>query len=518
MYKKLFNYFIYFLLFTLIFLPIIYLFVSIFFPNLKLTNLYSLWNYIIFSFDSRLISIFSKTLLVGFSVSIISGIVGLVLAIILECSNLSYRNFFKFLLFIPFLIPPYLLTFSWLAFLGKRGTFVNITFPNLPLNIYSPLTVVVLLSLSFYPISMFIISLGLKNMDRNLIDAGRLSNSKKLIRKVVIPLVKPHFLISCFFVFVLSISEYVVPSFLRVNVYPAEIFAQLAAFYNLRRAIVYSLPLIALALFVSGLLFLYFRKKSFVTLSTYYREKKEFIRLEKHHKALAYFFILLLLSLSLLVPASMIIIESELSFFNAVVFAKESILNSLLTASLGATLITLLGFFTYYFLKDNNLLMLIIAFPLAIASPVIGTSLINFYNNLSLPIYGTILIVLLGYLLRFLPFSIFIFAAFFPQISSTIEESARLCSPNFFKTIYKIILPLNKGGFLSSFIIIFIFCLGEIGVTQMVSPPGFQTLPIRIETLMHYGNYSYVASLSLFLLLFIFFFYILYWLVYRKHE
>ena len=147
--------------------------------------------------------------------------------------------------------------FSWLGVLGKRGTFIDIVFPNLSLDIYNPLTVIFFLLMSFFPISMFIISLGLKNIDENLIDAGKLSNSRKLTSKIIIPLIKPHLLIACFFVFILSVSEYIVPSFLRVNVYSSEVFAQLAAFYDLKRAIVYSLPLIFLAILISGLKYVY---------------------------------------------------------------------------------------------------------------------------------------------------------------------------------------------------------------------------------------------------------------------
>jgi iron(III) transport system permease protein len=98
------------------------------------------------------------------------------------------------------------------------------------------------------------------------------------------------------------------------------------------------------------------------------------------------------------------------------------------------------------------------------------------------------------------------------------EEYSRMCNASFLKKMQKIILPLMKGGVLSSFILIFILCLGDVGIVQMVSPPGFQTLSIRIETLMHYGNYPYVASLSLILFLLIFIFYVIYVKMYGGHE
>jgi len=513
-----FKYLIYLLLFVFVFLPIVYLFVSIFFPSFQPANLSSLWNYLIFSFDSRIDVIFFRTVLFGFFTSIIAGGIGLMLAILLEYTNLSHRNFFKFLLFTPFLIPPYLFTFSWMGFLGKRGTFTDIIFHNIPLNIYNPFAVILLLSLSYFPIAMFIISLGLKNIDSNLIDSGRLSNRKSLMKKITLPLISPHLLIACFFVFVLAISEYTVPSFLRVNAYSSEIFAQLSAFYDIRRATIFSLPVVVLALFLAGVIYFYFRNKSFTTISSSSRKKLNFINLSKNQKIISYSFILLLTLFSLIVPITMVIIESELTFFDAVASAKTQIFNSFLTSFSGALVVTLLGFFTYYFFKKSKSLIALISFPLAISSPVIGISLINLYNNSPVPVYGTVWMILLGYLLRFLPFSVFIFSSFFPQISPSIEESARLSKSSFFKRIYRIVLPLTKGGFLSSFIIIFILCFGEVGLTQMVTPPGFQTLSMRIETLMHYANYSHLASLSLFLLSLIFFVYLIHIWVYRENE
>jgi iron(III) transport system permease protein len=403
-----------------------------------------------------------------------------------------------------------------MGLLGKRGTFTEMIFQNIPINIYNPFALIIFLSLTYFPIAMFIISLGLKNIDSNLIDSGRLSNRKKVIRKIVLRLIRPHLFIACFFVFALAISEYTVPAFLRINVYSSEIFAQLAAYYDIKRAIIFSLPSVGLALLLAGSIYFYFRKKSFTTISSFSRKKVNFIDLSKRQKVVAYFFILTILSFSLLLPIYILFIESESTFFDAVNSSKIQITNSLLTSISGATVATFLGFFTYYFFKSNKSLIALISFPLAISSPVIGISLINFYNNLPIPIYGTAWIIILGYLLKFLPFSVLIFSSFFPQISPSIEESARLAKSSFLKRIYKIIIPMTKGGFLSSFIIIFILCFGEVGLTQMVTPPGFQTLSMRIETLMHYANYSYVASLSLFFLSIMFLAYILHSWTYRE--
>jgi iron(III) transport system permease protein len=362
---------------------------------------------------------------------------------------------------------------------------------------------------------MFIISLGLKNIDRNLIDVARLTG-KKFLGKILIPLVKPHIIISFFFIFAFSISEYTTPSFLRINTYQAELFTQLAAFFNLERAVIYSLPLIILTFLFSASIYLYFKNISFATITSFSRKKEEFIILSKKSKILLYIYISILISLSLIIPSLMMFIEAGKEFTESLATAKAQFISSLILSSISAFSITILGILAYYFLRKNLALLTIFMLPLGISSPVIGIALINLYSKLALPIYGTILMVPLGFILRFLPFSIFISSSFLPQISYSLEEYSRICKTSFLKKIQKIILPLSKGAILSSFVIIFILCLGEVGVTQMVSPPGFQTLSMRIETLMHYGNYSKVASLSLILLLLIFMFYLIYVNLYEK--
>ena len=50
---------------------------------------------------------------------------------------------------------------------------------------------------------------------------------------------------------------------------------------------------------------------------------------------------------------------------------------------------------------------------------------------------------------------------------------------------------------LVSAVICFILTLSELGVTIMVNPPGFITLPVRIFSLYHFGADDQVASLCL---------------------
>jgi len=503
-----------FIVFLLVFLPFINLFMYVFFLNFQLSNIEDLWNFVAFSLDKRLVNIFLRTIVIGSLTATFSIILGFALAYLLEFVNIKHPNIWRAVLFTPFLIPAYFFVFSWLGFLGKRGTFTSITFQNIQIDVYNPAFLIFFLTLSFFPIAMFIISLGLKNINMNLIDAGRLSKSKKVLKKIILPLIKPHLIASFFIVFSLTVSDYTTSSFLRINTYQGEIFDQLAVFYNTKMATIYSIPLLLFSFGVSFCFYYYLKGKRFVTISGMSRKKVIFVKLKNYEKVLVYTFFLSLLLFSLGIPILMLFIESEFQFSTALLATKNELISSLVIGGVSSLLITILGFFIFHFFKENNLLNLIIIFPLTIPATVIGISLIDLYSTT--PIYGNVVLLIICYITRFLPFSILILSPFLTQLSQNLEESAKLSTGNFLKIFWKILLPLSKGGFVLSFIIVFILCLTEISITQMLAPAGFQTLAMRIDTLMHYANYSFVASLSLILLILIIFLYSIYIIVYGE--
>jgi iron(III) transport system permease protein len=79
-------------------------------------------------------------------------------------------------------------------------------------------------------------------------------------------------------------------------------------------------------------------------------------------------------------------------------------------------------------------------------------------------------------------------------------EAALLFKNNWLKILTMILFPLNKNGLIIGWIIAFILCLGELGTTLLVVPPGKASLTIRIYTLMHYGANKLVAALCIILI------------------
>ncbi len=59
-----------------------------------------------------------------------------------------------------------------------------------------------------------------------------------------------------------------------------------------------------------------------------------------------------------------------------------------------------------------------------------------------------------------------------------------------------IVGPLAKRGLIAAWLVGYIFCLRDTGITMLVYPPGRDTLPVRTFTLMANGSAGLIAALS----------------------
>jgi iron(III) transport system permease protein len=193
-------------------------------------------------------------------------------------------------------------------------------------------------------------------------------------------------------------------------------------------------------------------------------------------------------------------------FANAFSRASDSIFRSIVFAAAGATLLTVLGFFLGYLVHSRALIWwrgidALALFLFTLPGTVIGIGLISLWNapetNL---VYATPAIIILGYIAQYAVLPIRMTAATLQRIPPSLEGAAQLCGASWFMTLRDIVLPLAKSGLIAAWIIAYVFCLRDIGITMVVYPPGSDTLPVRIMTLMANGAPSLIAALCVILI------------------
>jgi iron(III) transport system permease protein len=461
--------------------------------------------------DTRQIGLFCKSLSLASGVALLSLIIGVPLAFLLARTDVLGKKLWQWLYLVPLIIPPYIHAIAWISLLGEQGMFNRFIMDLFSLkeplfNLYGIQGAIMIMALSYYPFVTLLTLSGLNAMDKRLEDAASLNYGPlKVFRGVTLPLLSPYILSGGVFVFIFSLFNYGVPALLRVHTYPVEIFAHFSAFYNQGAATASSLPLILVALMLLLGQRYYMGTRSYVTIDTG-RKGISIITLNRWRKP-AFLFTFLVISFSVLLPISVLMVQSGSweSFRVAFRTSSAEIITTLSLALIAATLILLLAYLLTDSIEDKrfknrNVLDVVTFIPFAVPATVLGIGLIVFWNRpLTEAVYGSATIVIIAYIARFLPFSVRALTSNLKQVSPGMKEAAVLTERRWWRRVVKVELPLSTQGLVAGWVIAFILCIGELGSTLLVIPPGKGTAALKIYTLMHYGANQLVAALSLIL-------------------
>jgi iron(III) transport system permease protein len=139
--------------------------------------------------------------------------------------------------------------------------------------------------------------------------------------------------------------------------------------------------------------------------------------------------------------------------------------------------------------------------PLAIPGLVLGVSLLFVYLRTSwLPIYGTLWILFVAYLTRYIPYGMRYASTSMFQISRELEESAMMSGAGWWHTFRRVVLPLLAPGMVAGWIYIVIVSFRELGASVLLYSPGKEVLSIVIWEQWRDGLLTQVAALGVMLI------------------
>jgi iron(III) transport system permease protein len=440
--------------------------------------------------------------LLGASASFLATLIGTPLGLLLARSDLPLKRLLRIGLVAPLVIPPYIFGLAWIYIGGPAGLIAQLIGSD-PLSgwTYSLTGAAVTLGVSYYPLAMLATEAAARRVDGRLEEAASLvASRRRVLWRITAPLIAPAVAAAALLIFALAISEFGVPGLLRVNVFSTEVFTAFSAFYDFGAAAALAMPLIAVALIAGAAAQFMIGERLLVTR----RGAGAGLRLTAEHKTIAVAVVTLVIALCALAPIVALAREAG-QIRRVAVAAAESrtaISNSLWLAAVGATMITMLGAPLGYWrarartrLRGLADLAMIVVFTAP--SAVAGVGLIGLWNRPGFGIYGSQAMVVIAYLARFVPVAALILAASVRQVPVSFEEAAELSGAGWLRVFTRIALPQIKTGIAATWVVAFIFALGELGSTILVSPPGESTLPVRIYTLIANAPTSEVAALAL---------------------
>src|SRR3989344_9555317 len=169
--------------------------------------------------------------------TLITVVIGLPLAWLLEKTDLPQKKLFKSLFAIPYIIPPYIGAMAWIKLLNPNSGSLNrllangLSLAEAPFNIYSMTGAVWVLGLFFYSFILLACVSAFQKMDPALEEAALMCGAGRLraFKDVTFPLLTPALLGGVILVFVAAGAAFGVPALLMM---PVRLFVLTTKIYN----------------------------------------------------------------------------------------------------------------------------------------------------------------------------------------------------------------------------------------------------------------------------------------------
>ena len=494
-------------------------------------------NYVKAYFDKEFYYLLLNSVYYGIGTCLVTFSIGTFLAWVSERTNTPFKKLFTVMALIPFIIPGILSTIAWILLLSPKIGLINIvikealSLETAPFNVYTMWGMIWAEAIHLYPLVFLLMSAAFRNMDTSLEEAALTAGSStwKTFKTVTLPLMRPAMMSVLLINFIRGIEAFEVPALIgvpaKISVFTTKIFLAIHQFpsdFGLAGA--YAVTLLVIS--TTGVLLygrLTRREERYATVTGKgYRPRVIDLGAWKWLTCGISSFIFLL---AVILPVFVLLWSSFIPYYGipsrelmakmtwsnylyilnyplAMTAFKNSFILSIGSATLVMLLTSIIAWITVKTKLPGRALLDNMTFiPIAMPGIVLGVSLIWVYLTLPIPIYGTIWVLLLAYLTKFMPYGIRAASASMIQINKELEEASFTAGGTWFQTFWKIILPLLMPGFTAGWIYISILALRELSTSILLYSYNSTVLSIMAFDLWEGGQYTYVCALGVLMVL-----------------
>lgn len=462
--------------------------------------------------------------------TILAAAIGVVSAFLVQRSDIPAKNLFRALLVLPFAIPPLFAAIGWVQLAGPVGLLSQawrwlFDSATVPWDVYTPWGIIFVLAVTKYPFVFITVAGALQRMDPSLEEAARSAGvgTWRIMRDITLPLVRPAIYGGALLAFVSAIDNFGIPAVLgmRVNFYvlTTRIYEALTV-PNMPLATAMSMLLVGLALVsMASLRYAEGAGDKYAVVSGK-SVTPNMVRLGRWRPLVTAGLVLLVIvivALPLLALALTSFLRywgADLSWANLTVehytavlqtaAARRGIVNSVLLGAAAATiLVAATAMISYLTIKAKyraaHWLDVAGITPFALPGSVIGVSMILAWSNppVGPTLYGTIWILLVAYIMRYMAFGLQTTRATLHQIHGSLEEAAMTAGANRLRVLKDITLPLLRPGMVAGWVLIFISAFNELTVSVLIWTSGSETIGVWIFLMADSGHTERAAGLAL---------------------
>jgi iron(III) transport system permease protein len=453
-----------------------------------------------------------------------------------ERTDTPFKAVFFGMSLVPLIIPAILFTVSWILLASPKIGIINVAVQQLfatdlvIANIYSMGGMIFVDALHQSPLAFLMMTAAFRSMDPSLEESALMSGATawqiawRMTLKLVWPAVVGVFLI----LFLRAIESFEVPALLGlpvgIEVYTSSIYRAVQSYpSDIGLASSY-----AVAILVIASLCVYAQSRTVVAAEKFstvtgkgFRPRVMRIGRWRYLTAAAFvvylaiivvlpFLVLLWCSLQKFYVAPSVAALKDLTFdaYRAVFgypgFARvvwNSVILSVASASIVAVTTAVLAWITARTKLPgrwpiDNLAMLPLIFP----GLVLGLAIMVCYLNLGIGVYGTLWIMLIAYVTRFMPYGMRSNSISMLALHKELEESATMSGASWGTTFWRVVLPLLAPGLIAGWIYVVIVSIRELSSSILLYSPGSEVLSIMIWEYWQNGQYVELSALGVMLI------------------
>ena len=458
----------------------------------------SIWNSLVFAGGSTVLSL----------------VVGGVLAWLVERTNAPFK-ILAYLATIVSLGTPYILhVIAWLFLLGKVGPLNDIYRSIMGgtdslFNVNSMAGMILIEGFLWSPLVFLLLGSTFRAANADMEEAARMSGATVLqtLRRVSLPLAMPAILALALFVFIRAIGGFEVPALVgmpgRIYVLTTDVYeATIVVPPDLGYAAAFS---VVMVLIVAVLLYFYSRlsknaEKYHSVTGKGFRPRPFDLgkgRWIAGAMIVANFCVVLLLPMITLLwmallpflrgfslaALPMLSLKNFRTVFTAPGYV-ELATNSLLVAAAAATFImaitALAGWIAARRGPGGWLLDQLATLSLVFPGICLGVAVMEVYLRVPLPIYGSLWIIAIAYVIRFMPYGMRYVYSGVLQLHHELEEAAGVAGASSLTTLRRIVTPLLSPAIVAGWLFIFLVANKELAIAVLLASPGSQVIAVSI--------------------------------------
>ena len=476
------------------------------------------------------------TLIYAGASSLVAILYGVAAAWLVARSDAPFRGLAMVAAYLSLAAPVIIKGIGWILLLGPNKGVVNEVLrgvfgaTGVPIELFSLGGMILLEAILWMPVVFLLTMPSLSAMDPALEEAAAASGAgrARIFARVTLPLAAPAIFSILLLTFIRALESFEVP--LLVGVPGGLQTFTTAIFQTIRRGFVprygeasaYAVLLI-LAMLIP--LLLYYRAtrqaQKYVTISGKgFRPARIALGAWRWPAGL----FLLIMPAALLAPLLILLWASFLPLYQPPSWADlgrltlenyrdvlnrpltlDGLRNGVLVSSLSATAVTLFTFLLAWLVLRRRegarfLLDALASLPLVLPGVVLGTALlVEFLTLRWLPVYGTIWIMVIAFLIRFMPYGIRFGQAGIGAIHAELEESARTAGAPAHAMLRRIVLPLALPSLLAVWIYVFLYSIRDLSLPVLLAGPQNQLIAVVMLDLWNDGKIPEVGALSILL-------------------